>query len=97
MFDFLESIRNTIDAPWGVVLSCPVGIVSALHFTGGEQAGVQGARSDSIAREARNIAESNRNLLRPFGFFLSMVIGGGSFLYIMDRSLIEGLVKSLPF
>jgi hypothetical protein len=97
MFDFLESIRNTIDAPWGIVLSCPVGIVSALHFTGGEPSSVQGARSDTIAREARNVAAANRNLLRPFGFFLSMVIGGGSFLYIMDRSLLVGLIDSLPF
>jgi hypothetical protein len=97
MFDFLEGIRATIDAPWGVVLSCPVGIVSALHFTGGEQVGVQGARTDSVAREARLVAASNRNRLRPFGFFLSMIIGGGSFLYIMDRSLLEGLINSLPF
>lgn len=97
MFDFIEAIRGTLDAPWGIILTCPVATICAMHFFSGSKESVRGAHNNVSAIKALLAAKSHRNWAREVGFYLSLLLAASSFAYLWNpvdtRLFIQALMR----
>jgi hypothetical protein len=96
MFEFLKTIYLSLDAPLWAVLGAPVGLVLALHFASDKNADIQGARVDSVVREARLAHNPGRSWLKSVSFFIAFAYALTCLIYVFNPTLITDAIKSLP-
>jgi hypothetical protein len=96
MFEFLNTMYLSLDAPLWAVLGCPVGLVLALHFANDKNVVVQGARVDEVARQAREKYNGGRSWLKSIFFFVALGYSIVCFTYVMNPSMILGAIDRLP-
>jgi hypothetical protein len=97
MLDYIQIIRDVIDAPIQVIIGCPLGIIAALHFASSSTPKIKGARSDSVVRQAREIAVPHSGWVKALGVCLSLGVAGGSFMHLQSPELSALLSSTLPF
>jgi hypothetical protein len=97
MLDLVESLRTVIDAPVGVVLACPVGVIAALHFAGLSNEKIQGSKADPVVKAARASVLKRPGWIQPLGISLGLGVAGGNFMYLQDPNFWPNLLNSLPF
>jgi hypothetical protein len=95
MIEFMDTFYHSLNAPLWAVLGCPLGIILALHFASDKNADVQGARVDSVVREARLNHTQQRTWVKSFGFFVAFGYGLTCFIYILDRTIIFNLISKV--
>jgi hypothetical protein len=96
MFEFIKTIYLSFNAPLWAVLGAPIGMVLALHFASDKNAPIQGARVDSVAREARLVHSATRSWLKSTGFFIAFGYALFCSVFIVDRRIILDFIDKLP-
>lgn len=96
MFEFIKTIYVGLDAPLWAILGCPLGTILALHFASISKNQVQGARVDSIVREAKHSLGRDNSWMKKLGFYLALAYAFYCYLYILDRQIIFDFVDRLP-
>jgi hypothetical protein len=96
MFEFIKTIYLSFNAPLWAVLGAPIGMIVALHFASDKNAEVQGARVDSVAREARLAHSATRSWLKSTGFFVAFGYALLCCVYIVDRRIVLDFIDRLP-
>jgi hypothetical protein len=95
MFEFIKTFYLSLDAPLVIVIGCPIGIVLALHFASDQNRDIQGARCDSVVREARLNSVGGRSWLKSVGVVVSLLYGLYSFIYLLDRNMIVWILDRI--
>jgi hypothetical protein len=95
MFEFIDTIYKSLNAPLWAVIGSPIGIILALHFASDKNADVQGARVDSVVREARLNHAQERSWIKSLGFFLALSYGIMCFVYVLDRNILFDLITKV--
>lgn len=84
MFEVLESVRASLNAPWHIILSCPIGLIVAMHFGRQKRAFTYTPDTSASLAKSAVIVRSNVEWLRKLCCYLGLLLAGLSFLYILD-------------
>jgi hypothetical protein len=95
VLDFIDTFYTSLNAPLWAVIGCPLGLIIALHFASDKNADIQGARVDSVVREARLNGTQGRSWIKSLGFFIAFGYGLICFVYILDRNILFDLIDRL--
>jgi hypothetical protein len=101
MNEFIDNIRASLNAPWALILACPIGIVCALHFSSQPRGTMYG--SDTSASLMASVIEdkSITGWLRRFLSYFSAIVAATSFYALMNpigaQDMIDVALKQLAF
>jgi hypothetical protein len=95
VFDFVDTIYKSLNAPLWAVFGSPLGLVLALHFASDKNADIQGARIDSVVRDARLNHAQERTWIKSLGFFIAFGYSLFCFVYVLDRNILFDLAEKV--
>jgi hypothetical protein len=96
MLEFVKDVYLNLDAPLWAVLGAPVSLILGLHFANDKKVYIQGARVDSVVREARLAHNAPRSWLKSFLFVVCIAFCGFCLVYIAYPNFVASIIARLP-
>jgi hypothetical protein len=84
MNEFIDNIRASLNAPWAIILACPISIIAALHFSSREHGTMYGSDTSASLSASIISVRSKSGWIRIALAYIFAAIAAGSFYYMMD-------------